>query len=299
MGAQPERPNLVARLRGTGDGPTLCLLSHVDTVLATPEEWTHDPWSGDSRRRVRLGARCAGHEVADRRRGRGGDRAWRRRAGGRRAATCWSWSSSTRRPAGRAAPSGSASTTPTSCAATYSSTRAPAASSPSTGAATTASASPRRASSASVSHRGRGGPRVDPQDRRQRAAEDGAAAAADGRPPAGLRRHRRAAGAARRAGPGRTAMPPPHWSGCASATRLAILVEPMLGVTLAPTRIRASEKINVIPSRAELAGRLPRAARASGRRTRCGASTRSSARTATAWSSPSRSWATARPSSRR
>jgi acetylornithine deacetylase/succinyl-diaminopimelate desuccinylase-like protein len=33
---------------------------------------------------------------------------------------------------------------------------------------------------------------------------------------------------------------------------LAMLVEPMLGVTLAPTRISASEKINVIPSRAEL-----------------------------------------------
>ena len=31
-----------------------------------------------------------------------------------------------------------------------------------------------------------------------------------------------------------------------------MLVEPMLGVTLAPTRISASEKINVIPSRAEL-----------------------------------------------
>ena len=33
---------------------------------------------------------------------------------------------------------------------------------------------------------------------------------------------------------------------------LAVLVEPMLGVTLAPTRITASEKINVIPSRAEV-----------------------------------------------
>jgi acetylornithine deacetylase/succinyl-diaminopimelate desuccinylase-like protein len=31
-----------------------------------------------------------------------------------------------------------------------------------------------------------------------------------------------------------------------------VLVEPMLGVTLAPTRISASEKINVIPSRARL-----------------------------------------------
>src|SRR3954468_15636683 len=47
LGAEPERPNLVARLRGAADGPTLCLLPHVDTVLATPADWTHDPWSGD------------------------------------------------------------------------------------------------------------------------------------------------------------------------------------------------------------------------------------------------------------
>jgi acetylornithine deacetylase/succinyl-diaminopimelate desuccinylase-like protein len=47
LGAQPDRPNLVARLRGNADGPTLCLLSHVDTVLATAADWTHDPWSGD------------------------------------------------------------------------------------------------------------------------------------------------------------------------------------------------------------------------------------------------------------
>jgi acetylornithine deacetylase/succinyl-diaminopimelate desuccinylase-like protein len=45
--ADPERPNLVADLHGTGDGPTLCYLGHVDTVLADPSEWTHDPWSGD------------------------------------------------------------------------------------------------------------------------------------------------------------------------------------------------------------------------------------------------------------
>jgi acetylornithine deacetylase/succinyl-diaminopimelate desuccinylase-like protein len=47
LGATPERPNLVARLRGAAPGPTLCLLGHVDTVLAHPEEWTHGPWSGD------------------------------------------------------------------------------------------------------------------------------------------------------------------------------------------------------------------------------------------------------------
>jgi acetylornithine deacetylase/succinyl-diaminopimelate desuccinylase-like protein len=47
LGRTPERPNLVARLDGETAGPTLCLLSHVDTVLATPSDWTHDPWSGD------------------------------------------------------------------------------------------------------------------------------------------------------------------------------------------------------------------------------------------------------------
>ncbi len=46
-GRTPERPNLVARLRGHAPGPVLTLLSHVDTVLATPGEWSHDPWSGD------------------------------------------------------------------------------------------------------------------------------------------------------------------------------------------------------------------------------------------------------------
>lgn len=47
LGRSTERPNLVARLDGADEGPTLCLLSHVDTVLANPDEWTHDPWSGD------------------------------------------------------------------------------------------------------------------------------------------------------------------------------------------------------------------------------------------------------------
>jgi acetylornithine deacetylase/succinyl-diaminopimelate desuccinylase-like protein len=47
LGRTDERPNLVARLRGSNEGPTLCLLSHVDTVLANPDEWQRDPWSGD------------------------------------------------------------------------------------------------------------------------------------------------------------------------------------------------------------------------------------------------------------
>jgi acetylornithine deacetylase/succinyl-diaminopimelate desuccinylase-like protein len=50
LGAEPERPNLVARLpaaEGAEAGPTLCYLGHVDTVLADAADWTHDPWSGD------------------------------------------------------------------------------------------------------------------------------------------------------------------------------------------------------------------------------------------------------------
>src|SRR4051794_15531146 len=45
--AEPDRPNLVARLRGAEDGPTLAFLGHVDTVRADPEEWSFDPWAGD------------------------------------------------------------------------------------------------------------------------------------------------------------------------------------------------------------------------------------------------------------
>src|SRR5262249_1414735 len=45
----PERANLVARIRGTGDGPTLLLLGHTDVVLADPGEWTVPPFSGEVR----------------------------------------------------------------------------------------------------------------------------------------------------------------------------------------------------------------------------------------------------------
>jgi acetylornithine deacetylase/succinyl-diaminopimelate desuccinylase-like protein len=47
LASDDARPNLVADLRGEADGPTLCYLGHVDTVLADPSEWTHDPWSGE------------------------------------------------------------------------------------------------------------------------------------------------------------------------------------------------------------------------------------------------------------
>ena len=66
----PERPNLVARLRGEAGGPVLGYLSHVDTVLADADDWRHDPWSGRGPRRRDLGPRRGRHEVADGRRGR-------------------------------------------------------------------------------------------------------------------------------------------------------------------------------------------------------------------------------------
>src|SRR6478735_11716219 len=47
-GAEPERPCLVATLRG-GDGPSLGYLSHVDTVLADPQDWSADPWGAEIR----------------------------------------------------------------------------------------------------------------------------------------------------------------------------------------------------------------------------------------------------------
>jgi acetylornithine deacetylase/succinyl-diaminopimelate desuccinylase-like protein len=48
LAAEQERPNLIATLKGhSEDGPTLVYLGHVDTVLAHAEHWQHDPWSGE------------------------------------------------------------------------------------------------------------------------------------------------------------------------------------------------------------------------------------------------------------
>jgi acetylornithine deacetylase/succinyl-diaminopimelate desuccinylase-like protein len=48
MGAEPERPNLVATLASREPGSVLGYLSHVDTVLADRGDWRRDPWSGDT-----------------------------------------------------------------------------------------------------------------------------------------------------------------------------------------------------------------------------------------------------------
>jgi len=45
----PERANLVARIRGSGGGASLALLSHTDVVLADAREWDADPFGGELR----------------------------------------------------------------------------------------------------------------------------------------------------------------------------------------------------------------------------------------------------------
>lgn len=42
----PERGNIITRLKGTGEKPSLLLLSHLDVVGANPREWSVEPFGG-------------------------------------------------------------------------------------------------------------------------------------------------------------------------------------------------------------------------------------------------------------
>jgi acetylornithine deacetylase/succinyl-diaminopimelate desuccinylase-like protein len=42
----PSRGNVVTCLKGTGEKPSLLLLSHLDVVAANAEEWSVDPFGG-------------------------------------------------------------------------------------------------------------------------------------------------------------------------------------------------------------------------------------------------------------
>ena len=42
----PKRGSVIARLKGTGEKPSLLLLSHLDVVAANPQEWTLPPFEG-------------------------------------------------------------------------------------------------------------------------------------------------------------------------------------------------------------------------------------------------------------
>jgi acetylornithine deacetylase/succinyl-diaminopimelate desuccinylase-like protein len=44
---EPDRPNLVARLRGRGSAPPLLLYGHVDVVSTEGQSWRHDPLAAE------------------------------------------------------------------------------------------------------------------------------------------------------------------------------------------------------------------------------------------------------------
>ncbi|MFC4784782.1 M20/M25/M40 family metallo-hydrolase [Nocardioides sp. MAHUQ-72] len=42
---EPDRANLVARIPGTGEAPSLAFVGHTDVVPADPRDWTHPPFA--------------------------------------------------------------------------------------------------------------------------------------------------------------------------------------------------------------------------------------------------------------
>ena len=46
VGPDPERLNLVARVPGSGRGPSLMLLAHTDVVPASGDGWSVPPFEG-------------------------------------------------------------------------------------------------------------------------------------------------------------------------------------------------------------------------------------------------------------
>ena len=60
----PRRGSIITRLKGTGEKPSLLLLSHLDVVAANPKEWSVDPFEG-SEGWFCLGTWCIGYEVDD------------------------------------------------------------------------------------------------------------------------------------------------------------------------------------------------------------------------------------------
>jgi acetylornithine deacetylase/succinyl-diaminopimelate desuccinylase-like protein len=46
VGRTPQRPNLIARLKGQGNAPPLLLYGHVDVVTTRNQQWTHPPFEG-------------------------------------------------------------------------------------------------------------------------------------------------------------------------------------------------------------------------------------------------------------
>ncbi len=49
LARDPERPNIVARLKGRGEAPPLLLHGHVDVVPVSGQKWAVDPFAGEIR----------------------------------------------------------------------------------------------------------------------------------------------------------------------------------------------------------------------------------------------------------
>ena len=94
---EEHRANLVARLPGTGDAPSLAFVGHTDVVPVDAAGLDPSAVRGRRRRRgLPVRPRRARHEGRGRRPGGGAQGAGPLRVGGR-AATCGSWPSPTRR----------------------------------------------------------------------------------------------------------------------------------------------------------------------------------------------------------
>ncbi len=68
VGPDPRRLNLVARIAGSGEGPSLMLMAHTDVVPAPPDGWSVDPFEGAVRdgRLIGRGATDMKNELAAR-----------------------------------------------------------------------------------------------------------------------------------------------------------------------------------------------------------------------------------------
>ena len=292
---QPPEPRRDARPATTTARRWACL-GHVDTVLADPADWTHDPWSGDvadgylwgrgaldmksqvaaeavaaaTRPRERLATRPGSAEAAVRLR-RGDRRRGGRRVAVRRASRCRPLRHADQRGRRRACSS-------------------------STAGAGSASPAPRRASSASTSTRA-----ARPATRRCRATGDnallklGAGADRAGRRQPAARPHRGARGAARRRSVETPTTRPPRWTRSAPTHRRC-------GVDRADVRGHADADDGPRVGQDE---RDPRPARSCGstagcrpgsaRRSPAGGSPRCSATTPAGWRSSSSSTCPATP----
>ena len=47
LGKDPNRPNLITRIKGNGQAPPLLLQGHVDVVTTEGQDWTHPPFEAE------------------------------------------------------------------------------------------------------------------------------------------------------------------------------------------------------------------------------------------------------------